>query len=133
LVFVLVLSTALAAGCGADASLGPDQQPPATTDPSNTSSSYCAELNPAAGTPRSLPARLFPADNWWNLNILKAPVDPRSATCVAALASARLSYVWGNNYGFPFITAATTSGSSSREAATGTRVMTSDTRFPFLP
>ena len=43
----------------------------------------------AAGTPRSLPARLFPADNWWNLNISKAPVDPKSANYIAALASAR--------------------------------------------
>ena len=99
-VFVFVLATALAAGCGNDVSLGPDGQPSASTDP--TPSSDWAELNPVAGTPRSLPAQLFPRDNWWNLNISKAPVDPRSATYGAALASARLSYDWGNNYGIPY-------------------------------
>jgi len=103
-VFVLVVSAALAVGCGSEASPGPGEPPPATTDPPAAPANYWAELRPAAGTPRSLPARLFPADNWWNLNVSRAPVDPRSATYVSALASVRLSYDWGNNYGFPFIT-----------------------------
>ena len=31
-------------------------------------------------------------------------MDPKSVSYIKALASARLSYDWGNNYGFPFIT-----------------------------
>jgi hypothetical protein len=102
-VSVLVLSAALAAGCSSDASEGATGQPPAATDPPGTPANYWAELNPAAGTARSLPTRLFPADNWWNLNVSQAPVDPKSSAYIKALASVRLSYDWGNNYGIPFI------------------------------
>jgi hypothetical protein len=51
-----------------------------------------------------LPKQLFPADNWWNLNISAVPVDPKSATYIAALAPVRLTYDWGNNYGIPYVT-----------------------------
>ena len=63
-----------------------------------------AENRPRAGTSRSLPARLFPADNWWNLRISDAPLDPKSAHYIAGLATVHLSYDWGNNYGSPFTT-----------------------------
>ncbi len=70
----------------------------------SASQEYWAESRPPAGTPRSLPKQLFPADNWWNLNISAVPVDPKSATYIAALAPVRLTYDWGNNYGIPYIT-----------------------------
>lgn len=69
-----------------------------------TASAYWAENRPAAGTAHSLPVRLFPTDNWWNLNISAAPVDPGSAAYIADLAAAHLSYDWGNNYGLPYTT-----------------------------
>jgi hypothetical protein len=102
-VSVLVMSAALFGGCGSEPASTLTEQPPAQTDPPGTPS-YWAELRPAAGTPRSLPARLFPADNWWNLNVSRAPIDPRSAAYIAALARVRLTHDWGHVYGFPFIT-----------------------------
>ena len=73
-------------------------------DPQEPSPVYWAENRPPAGTDRSLPTRLFPADNWWNLSISAAPVDAKSPTYIAALAAARLTYDWGNNYGIPYVT-----------------------------
>lgn len=34
---------------------------------------------PGPALTEPLPARLFPPDNWWNLDVSHAPVDPRSA------------------------------------------------------
>ena len=65
---------------------------------------YWAENRPPAGTPRSLPKRLFPADNWWNLNISQAPVDPKSESFIASIGTGSLRYDWGNNYGLPYVT-----------------------------
>jgi len=67
-------------------------------------SAYWAENRPPAGTSTSMPARLFPVDNWWNLDISLAPLDPNSASYIADLAAAHLAYDWGNNYGLPYTT-----------------------------
>jgi hypothetical protein len=67
-----------------------------------------AERNPA------LPFRLFPADNWWNLDISQAPVDARSAQFIAFInngGTRRLHPDFGgfaspgsvNIYGFPYV------------------------------
>jgi hypothetical protein len=80
---------------------------------------------PAAGTAYSLPSRLFPVDNWWNLDISAAPVDPNSDTFILGTPSlfpvsisdynyrgygvgpaytSKLRTDWGNNYGMPYCT-----------------------------
>lgn len=68
---------------------------------------------PPAGTPQSLPARLFPADNWWNLRITDAPVDPRSDALIETERTyggqypdtqPHLRYDWGHAYGIPYCT-----------------------------
>lgn len=71
---------------------------------------------PVAGTAYSLPTRLFPADNWWNLAVASAPLDIRSAALINFCAGGApalggdpaldfgLSTDWGNNYGLPYCT-----------------------------
>ena len=58
------------------------------------------------------PLPLFPADNWWNLNISGAPVDPSSAAYLSFIGSTRqLHPDFGGDvspgsaqvYGFPFV------------------------------
>jgi len=68
-----------------------------------------AENRPAAGTAHSLPPRLFPTDNWWNLNISQAPVDAKSADYVRDISGGTAEqvkpwYDWGNTYGLPYVT-----------------------------
>ena len=65
---------------------------------------YWAENRPPAGTARSLPTRLFPADNWWNLSVADAPLDPKSADFIASIGWGKFRYDWGNNYGLPYVT-----------------------------
>jgi hypothetical protein len=69
-----------------------------------------AASTPGGALPTPLP--LFPADNWWNLNISTAPVDPSSAAYVSFVGATRqLHPDFGGdvspgsvqNYGFPFI------------------------------
>ena len=74
-----------------------DPQEPAPTD-------YWAENRPPAGTARSLPKQLFPADNWWNLKVSDAPVDPKSPSFITSLGTGNIRYDWGNNYGLPYVT-----------------------------
>ena len=81
----------------ADASAPDPQEPAPATD-------YWAENRPPAGTPRSLPKRLFPADNWWNVRVSDAPLDPKSADFIDSIGWGNLRYDWGNNYGLPFVT-----------------------------
>jgi hypothetical protein len=59
-----------------------------------------------------LPAPLLPADNWWNLDISAAPVDPGSGSFVSFIGSSKgLHPDWGAEespgsvavYGFPYI------------------------------
>ncbi len=58
------------------------------------------------------PLPLFPADNWWNLNISSAPVDPSSSAYLSFVGTTRqlhpdfggeVSPGSTENYGFPFI------------------------------
>lgn len=62
--------------------------------------------------PLPTPYPLFPADNWWNLDISAAPVDPASASYINFIgATRRLHPDFGgdespgsvNIYGFPYI------------------------------
>ena len=76
-------------------------------EPAPQEPAYWAENRPPAGTPRSLPKRLFPADNWWNLKVVDAPLDPKSAGFIESIklgGNPTLRYDWGNNYGLPFVT-----------------------------
>jgi len=62
-----------------------------------------AENRPPAGGAHSLPARLFPVDNWFNLKITDAAVDPGSVAYLANFTGA-MNNDWGNNYGIPWST-----------------------------
>lgn len=59
---------------------------------------------PTAGSAHPLPTQLFPADNWWNLNVSAWSVDANSDTLLSNYTTRNLSYDWGNNYGLPFCT-----------------------------
>src|SRR5215468_10264822 len=43
----------------------------------------CPLSLPVEGAPPPGPLPLFPADNWWNVDISTAPVDPNSAAYIA--------------------------------------------------
>src|SRR5688572_28749121 len=69
---------------------------------------------PVKGGPLPPPLPLFPADNWWNLDITSAPVDPSSASFINFINNGsprRLHPDFGGNaapcsveiYGFPYI------------------------------
>lgn len=58
-----------------------------------------------------LPTPLFPADNWWHLDVTTAPVDPGSAAFIAFVGAARAMHpnlggnVWrgsAQSYGYPY-------------------------------
>ena len=58
------------------------------------------------------PLPLFPADNWWNLDILSAPVDPASASYISFIGPTRgMQPDFGGDvapgsveiYGFPYV------------------------------
>jgi hypothetical protein len=58
------------------------------------------------------PLPLFPADNWWNLNVAAAPVDPASAGYLSFVGTTRtlhpdfggdVSAGSVENYGFPYV------------------------------
>jgi hypothetical protein len=64
------------------------------------------------GGPLPTPLPLFPADNWWNLDISSAPVDPNSASYINFIGPARRMHPdFGGTtapgsveiYGFPYI------------------------------
>jgi hypothetical protein len=56
------------------------------------------------------PLPIFPADNWWNLDISTATVDPASAAYITFIGAARMHPDFGGNvsagsvqiYGFPY-------------------------------
>ena len=48
-----------------------------------TTLAQCPSPVPAQGAALPAPLPLFPADNWWNLDISAAPVDPGSAAYIA--------------------------------------------------
>ena len=67
---------------------------------------------PGGALPQPLP--LFPADNWWNLDISTAPTDPGSASYIAFISNGtvrRMHPDFGGDvssgsvqiYGFPYI------------------------------
>ena len=43
----------------------------------------CPGTVPVQGAPPPEPLPVFPSDNWWNLDIQSAPVDPGSASYIA--------------------------------------------------
>ena len=47
----------------------------------------CPAVAPAQGSPVRSAAPLFPADNWWNLDIRSAPVDANSAAYISFINS----------------------------------------------
>ncbi|HTV01725.1 MAG TPA: hypothetical protein VMF13_14355 [Luteitalea sp.] len=61
-----------------------------------------ATAQPAGPLPQPLP--LFPSDNWWNVDISQAPVDPSSATIINWIRNGRdlrLRQDWGASAGDP--------------------------------
>lgn len=68
------------------------------------SQTYWAENRPAAGGAHGIPTRLFPTDNWWNLNISQAPLDGGSANYITGLGGVSPWYDFGNVYGLPYTT-----------------------------
>jgi hypothetical protein len=92
------------------------------------------------------PLPLFPADNWWNLNISTAPVDPASSSYIAFIGSAKTLHPdFGGDaspgsvqvYGFPY---AVVDGTLTKRAvqfqysdeSDGVN-HTTDVSFPFYP
>jgi hypothetical protein len=54
---------------------------------------------PQLGGPLPTPLPLFPPDNWWNLDISTAPVDPGSAAYISFIGGDRLHPDFGGTYG----------------------------------
>lgn len=54
-----------------------------TATAATAGSALCPATAPALGAPVRGAAPLFPADNWWNLDIRSAPVDANSAAYIA--------------------------------------------------
>ena len=50
--------------------------------PAQAGSALCPAAAPALGAPVRGSAPLLPADNWWNLDVRSAPVDPNSASYI---------------------------------------------------
>ncbi len=50
--------------------------------PAHAGSALCPPSAPALGAPVRGSAPLLPADNWWNLDVRSAPVDPNSASYI---------------------------------------------------
>jgi hypothetical protein len=101
---------------------------------------------PGGTLPQPLP--LFPADNWWNLDISTAPMDPGSASYIAFINNGtvrRMHPDFGGDvsagsvqiYGFPYIVV---DGSTAKQAVTFQYSAESDgvnhstnTSYPFYP
>ncbi len=84
----------------------------------------CPASVPVQGAPPPAPLPVFPTDNWWNLDIRLAPVDPNSATYIAFInngGSRHLHPDFGGEaspgsvdiYGFPY---AIVDGSQAKQA-----------------
>lgn len=92
------------------------------------------------------PLPLFPRDNWWNLDISAAPVDPGSASYMTFVgATRRMHPDFGGDatpggidiYGFPYIVVDSTVAKRSvqfqySDESDGVN-HTTDTSFPFYP
>ncbi len=86
----------------------------------------CPPTVPVQGAPPPAPLPVFPADNWWNLDIRTAPVDPNSASYIAFInngGTRRLHPDFGGEaspgsvdiYGFPY---AVVDGNQAKQAVT---------------
>jgi hypothetical protein len=95
---LLAVATLLVAGCGGASRVSAPAGAPVAL-PSDSGAVLRGSL---AGVP------LFPADNWWNLDVSAAPVDPASATYIQWIDGApgavrRLHPDFGPSpYGFPY-------------------------------
>jgi hypothetical protein len=49
----------------------------------------CPLTTPVQGAPPPAPLPVFPADNWWNLDITTAPVDANSAAYINWIGATR--------------------------------------------
>src|SRR5687768_11923633 len=66
---------------------------------------------PTQGGPLPQPLPLFPASNWWNLDISAAPVDPNSTAFINFIGATKglhpdfggVGEAPGEIYGFPYI------------------------------
>jgi hypothetical protein len=54
-----------------------------------TASAQCPATLPVQGAPPPGPLPVFPADNWWNLDISAAPVDSSSASYISFIGGTR--------------------------------------------
>ena len=72
----------------------------------------CALAAPTLEGPLPGPLPLLPADNWWNLDVTNAPVDPNSGTFITFIGPARgchpdfggdVSAGSVQGYGFPYV------------------------------
>jgi len=86
----------------------------------------CPASVPVEGAPTPGPLPLFPADNWWNVDVSAAPVDPNSAAYIAFInngGTRRLHPDFGGEvspgsvgiYGMPY---AIVDGSEPKQAVT---------------
>jgi len=108
--------------------------------------------NEGGTVPQPVPE--FPANNWWNTDISKAPVDPKSANYISFIgATRRLHPDFGGNasyggpnatYGFPYVVVDGVTGTGKsppplQAVQFGYSTQsdgvnhTTDTAFPFYP
>jgi hypothetical protein len=91
-----------------------------------TADAQCPAALPAQGAPPPGPLPVFPADNWWNLDVSAAPVDVNSASYIAFINNGgmrRLHPDFGGEaspgsvaiYGMPY---AVVAGSTPKQAVT---------------
>ncbi|HEX4511312.1 MAG TPA: hypothetical protein VH328_14575 [Burkholderiaceae bacterium] len=70
----------------------------------------CPQATPTEGAPPPQPLPVFPSDNWWNLDVSQAPVDPDSAAYIGYIGSPTLHPEFGGTvhkgsaavYGYPY-------------------------------
>jgi hypothetical protein len=98
------------------------------------------------GGPLPAPLPLFPASNWWNLDISTAPVDPNSSNFISFIGSTRSAHPdFGGEaspgsvaiYGFPYVVVdATTSKQAVQFQYSGESDgvdHSNNTSYPFYP
>lgn len=84
----------------------------------------CPQQVPVQGAPVPGPLPVFPADNWWNVDISSAPVDTSSASYISFIGTTRRPHPdFGGEespgstaiYGFPYVIV---NGSQAKQAVT---------------
>jgi hypothetical protein len=108
---IVIVAFELSIACGGAAPTSPSD--PGGT-PGSSSSSTGVQLADDFGG-----RRLFPDDNWWNVDISNAPVDPQSAAYIDYIGRTRASHpdFGPPPYGIPYISVA---GDQTRVAVTFT-------------